>query len=45
VVFGQAGSWEPAPDLIENTRKGIETLVRLGDIIASSSRARADMAG
>jgi phosphatidylserine decarboxylase len=45
VVFGQAGSWEPAPDLIENTRKGIETLVRLGDIIASFSRARADMAG
>jgi phosphatidylserine decarboxylase len=34
VVFGQLGSWEPAADLIDNTRKGRETLVRLGDAVA-----------
>jgi phosphatidylserine decarboxylase len=36
VVFGQPGAWVPSNDLIENTNKGIETLVRLGDVIARS---------
>jgi phosphatidylserine decarboxylase len=45
VVFGQRGGWQPAADLLENTQKSIETLVRLGDVIASSSRARPDIAG
>jgi len=36
VVFGQLGRWEPSADLIENTKLARETLVRLGDVIASS---------
>jgi phosphatidylserine decarboxylase len=38
VLFGQPGAWTPADDLLENTKKGIETLVRLGDVIARSGR-------
>lgn len=34
VVFGQAGKWRPAEDILEHTVKGVETLVRLGDIVA-----------
>lgn len=37
VVFGEPGGWQPAADLIENTKKGEETLVRLGDVVASAS--------
>jgi phosphatidylserine decarboxylase len=39
VVFGQRGAWTPADDLLDNTRKGIETLVRLGDVVARAGRA------
>ena len=34
VAFGEAGAWRPADDMIENTRKGIERLVHLGEEIA-----------
>jgi phosphatidylserine decarboxylase len=34
VVFGQVGAWRPCDDLLANTREGVETLVRLGEIIA-----------
>jgi phosphatidylserine decarboxylase len=34
VIFGQAGAWIPSEDIIENTKKGIETRVLLGDAIA-----------
>jgi phosphatidylserine decarboxylase len=34
VLFGRAGSWMPSEDIIENTKKGIETRVLLGDVIA-----------
>jgi phosphatidylserine decarboxylase len=34
VVFGEPDVWRPADDILEHTPKGIETLVRLGDIIA-----------
>jgi phosphatidylserine decarboxylase len=37
VVFGEPGRWQPTADLLDNTENGMETLVRLGDIIASSS--------
>jgi phosphatidylserine decarboxylase len=37
VVFGQPGAWHPSDDILENTRSGIETLVRLGDTIAVKS--------
>jgi phosphatidylserine decarboxylase len=39
VVFGQAGTWTPSNDVLKNTERGIETLVRLGDVIASSTRS------
>jgi phosphatidylserine decarboxylase len=39
VVFGEAGAWRPAEDLLGHTRDGIETLVRLGEPIASSSHS------
>jgi phosphatidylserine decarboxylase len=35
VVFGERGRWRPAADLLENTAKGIETLLRLGEPVAS----------
>jgi phosphatidylserine decarboxylase len=34
VVFGEVGKWRPADDILEHTAKGIETLVRLGDVVA-----------
>jgi len=38
ILFGQAGAWLPTEDIIENTAKGIETLVRLGDRIAQVAK-------
>jgi phosphatidylserine decarboxylase len=35
VLFGQPGAWRPSRDLVQKTSEGIETLVRLGDGIAS----------
>jgi hypothetical protein len=37
LVFGEVGPWRPAADLLENTQKGIKTLVRLGDAVASGT--------
>ena len=37
VVFGQVGKWRPADDLLEHTKEGVETLVRLGESIASGT--------
>lgn len=34
VAFGEPGAWTPSQDILENTAKGIETLVRLGDTVA-----------
>jgi hypothetical protein len=31
VVFGEPGIWRPSDDLLEHTKEGIETLVRLGE--------------
>lgn len=33
-VFGQAGRWCPSADVLENTAKGIETMLRLGEEVA-----------
>jgi phosphatidylserine decarboxylase len=44
VVFGEPGAWRPAPDLLENTPRGMETLVRLGDEIARRLRQSAAIA-
>jgi phosphatidylserine decarboxylase len=37
VVFGERGRWRPCDDVLKNTQKGVETLVRLGDTIAAAS--------
>ena len=34
-VFGETSRWRPAADILQNTAKGIETLLRLGEPIAS----------
>jgi phosphatidylserine decarboxylase len=34
VLFGERGKWRPEEDLIAHTKEGVETLVRLGDVIA-----------
>jgi phosphatidylserine decarboxylase len=31
VVFGEPGKWRPSEDLLEHTKEGVETLVRLGE--------------
>lgn len=36
VVFGEPGRWRPSADIVENTVKGVETLVRLGDEVATA---------
>jgi phosphatidylserine decarboxylase len=37
VVLGEAGAWTPDADLLEQSRQGRETLVRLGERIATRS--------
>jgi hypothetical protein len=34
-VFGETSRWRPAADILQNTAKGIETLLRLVEPIAS----------
>ena len=36
VVFGEAGAWQPADDLIAHTKEGVETFVRLGEPVGLS---------
>jgi phosphatidylserine decarboxylase len=33
-VFGEAGCWRPSADVLENTTKGVETMLRLGEEVA-----------
>ena len=37
IMFGEAEAWSPSSDILQQTRQGVETLVRLGDRIASRS--------
>lgn len=37
IVLGEKGAWHPSEDLLEQTSKGHETLVRLGEAVASRS--------
>jgi phosphatidylserine decarboxylase len=39
VMFGEEGAWTPAADIIAKTHQGIETLIRLGETIATASAA------
>ncbi|HUD87952.1 MAG TPA: phosphatidylserine decarboxylase [Xanthobacteraceae bacterium] len=34
VVFGEPEAWRPADDLLDHTKEGVETLVRLGESVA-----------
>ena len=34
IVFGEAGKWRPADDILQHTGDNVETLIRLGDVIA-----------
>jgi phosphatidylserine decarboxylase len=36
IVYGQKGAWSPQQDLLKRTQEGIETLVRLGEVVASA---------
>jgi phosphatidylserine decarboxylase len=36
-VFGQPGRWRPCADVLENTAKGIEIMLRLGNEVARAS--------
>jgi phosphatidylserine decarboxylase len=36
VVFGESRKWSPCADILEHTRDGVETLVRLGEPIAEA---------
>jgi phosphatidylserine decarboxylase len=38
VLFGEKGAWLPASDIIANTQQGMETFIRLGDVIAANLR-------
>jgi phosphatidylserine decarboxylase len=44
VVFGEPGMWLPSDDVLEHTREGIETLVRLGEPIGRRLAALGDTA-
>jgi phosphatidylserine decarboxylase len=35
VVFGEAGRWQPADDILHHTQECIETLVRLGEMVGA----------
>jgi phosphatidylserine decarboxylase len=37
VVLGEAGRWRPCADILQNTQKSIETLIRLGDAVADGN--------
>jgi phosphatidylserine decarboxylase len=37
IMFGEAEAWSPSSDILQQTRQGVETLVRLGDRIALRS--------
>jgi phosphatidylserine decarboxylase len=37
VVFGEPGMWRPSDDLLDHTKEGVETLVRLGEPVGLQS--------
>jgi len=36
VLCGEQGKWAPSEDMLENTKKGIETYIQLGDVVAKT---------
>jgi phosphatidylserine decarboxylase len=37
IVLGEPGKWKPDTDLLQNTARGIETMIRLGEQVALAS--------
>lgn len=37
VILGEKGAWKPSADIIKNTSEGVETYVKLGDLVAIKS--------
>jgi phosphatidylserine decarboxylase len=35
VLLGEKGAWAPSQDILENTDRGIETYIQLGDEVAT----------
>lgn len=42
VLFGEPGRWRPSDDLLEHTKEGVETLVRLGEPVGRLVPIRGD---
>ncbi len=40
IVFGEKGRWTPSRDILEHTRRGIETYVHLGDAIGLKAESK-----
>ncbi|HAR41831.1 MAG TPA: phosphatidylserine decarboxylase [Bdellovibrionales bacterium] len=40
ILLGEPGAWEPDADLLSNTERGLETLVRLGEPLAKKGGLR-----
>ena len=40
VVFGEPGRWRPSQDMLEQTKGGVDTLLRLGESVASLAAGR-----
>jgi len=38
VLCGEKGKWAPSEDMLSNTKKGIETYIQLGDVVAKASK-------
>ncbi len=34
IICGEKGAWQPSQDIIDNTYKGMETYIHLGDVVA-----------
>ncbi|XYD09110.1 phosphatidylserine decarboxylase [Methylobacterium sp. NMS12] len=40
-IFGEPGAWRPTDDILEHTPQGMETIVRLGEPVATSLKVSA----
>jgi len=42
VLFGESGAWRPSEDLLRKTSEGVNTMIRLGEEIASVGKSQGD---
>jgi len=38
VVFGEPNRWVPSEDILEQTSHGVETKIKLGDVVAAATQ-------